>query len=160
MSQPDSRGFSWMQMPARRESLHPIQEFVLKEASVRGMPGDVLQKIELVLEEVLLNIINYAYPETDSGEVQTGCREQDSGDFQIRIMDHGAPFDPLKRPDPDTGRPVQHREVGGLGIHLVKNMADRVEYTRQDGRNILDIVFNAVSSPGHKPAHKDASTSN
>ncbi|WP_291322869.1 ATP-binding protein [Desulfonatronospira sp.] len=141
MRQPDSGDFSWLQLSATRENLPIFQEFVINEAKRIKTSAEILQKVELVLEETLLNIICYAYPHNHEGSIQLGCCLPGPGELYIRIVDSGIAFDPLSRPDPDVGQPMQDREVGGLGIHLVRRMADRVEYQRKDEMNILDIVF-------------------
>ncbi len=141
MNQSKDGDFSWLQLPAIRENLPSIHEFVLNKARSSSVPGSVLQKMDLVLEELLLNIINYAYPEGQAGSIQLGCCYYDSGEFHIRIMDSGVAFNPLSQRAPDVNLSVQDRDIGGLGIHLVRNMADQVDYQRKDAMNILDIVF-------------------
>jgi anti-sigma regulatory factor (Ser/Thr protein kinase) len=98
-----------------------------------------IQKIELAVEEALVNIFNYAYPD-GPGEVEVNCRA-DHDHFLIEIVDSGIPFDMTSLPDPDLAANVDDREIGGLGIFLIKKMADEVKYGREAGRNILSLAI-------------------
>ncbi len=137
----DPEGFAWLGLPGTTDNLGRFQEFILDIARQHQAPPDVLLKIEMVLEEVLLNIINHAYYGEGTGFIKTGCRFSDDGMFIIRVIDQGIPFDPSSRPDPDTSLAVEDRDIGGLGIFLVRQMSDQVEHQRADGQNILQIIF-------------------
>lgn len=132
---------AWIEIPASRENLGLVNQFVLDKANSQEVLPHVAQKIELVLEEVILNIVSYAFPQGQTGTIKAGCALVAPDRFQIRIVDQGRAFDPLAQPDPDTALSLEKRDIGGLGIHLVKEMADKVEYQRQDRQNILDIMF-------------------
>ncbi|MGM0759792.1 MAG: ATP-binding protein [Thermodesulfobacteriota bacterium] len=131
----------WIEVAAEHEGLALVQQFVLDKARSIGVLPEVTLKIELVLEEVILNIMSYAYGAGQAGTIKVGCALVAPGRFQVRIVDQGPAFDPLAQPDPDTALSLDDRNVGGLGIHLVQQMADQVEYQRQNGQNILDIMF-------------------
>lgn len=141
MGQSNLPELDWIEVAAEHEDLALVQQFVLDKArSIDVLPA-VTQKIKLVLEEVILNIISYAYGAGQGGLLKTGCALVAPGLFQIRIIDQGRAFDPLAQPEPDTALSLDDRNVGGLGVHLVRQMADQVEYQRQNGQNILDIMF-------------------
>ncbi|WP_028574942.1 ATP-binding protein [Desulfonatronovibrio hydrogenovorans] len=137
----DELDFSWIELPGTGDNLSGFQEFVLEQASLGRMSAGVIQKIELVAEEILLNIIRHAYGREGRATVRIGCAASGSGSFHIRFMDWGEPFNPLERTDPDTTLSAEDRQVGGLGILLIKKMSDHVKYTRQDSTNILDVSF-------------------
>ncbi len=118
-----------------------VQEFVLDKARSADVLAQVIQTIELVLEEVILNIMSYAFETGQTGTIKTGCAQVAPGLFQVQIIDQGRAFDPLAQPDPDTALPLEDRKTGGLGIYLVREMADEIKFQRQDGQNILDIMF-------------------
>ena len=120
------------------ENLETLIEFVLADAG--HFDRNLQNKVRLAAEEVLVNVISYAYPD-QSGDV-TITTEHTIGrvGLQVEISDSGAPFDPLEKPDPDIDVPLEKREVGGLGIFLVKEIADNVSYRRKDGRNILTFI--------------------
>lgn len=131
----------WIEVPASRETLGLVNQFVLEKARSQEVLPQVTQKIELVLEEVIVNIVSYAFPQGQTGTIKAGCALVAPGRFQIRIVDQGRAFDPLAQPDPDTVLSLEDRNIGGLGIHLVREMTDHVEYQRHDRQNILDIMF-------------------
>jgi len=94
----------------------------------------------IVVEEAFVNICSYAYPE-GGGEVALACGADDDT-FVLEIADKGAPFDVLLLPDPDTTLDLMDREIGGLGVHFIRKLPDRVSYSRENGQNILRMVFN------------------
>ena len=126
-------------LPATHESFARLREFVLDQAS--GLSPELVVKIDLVVEELLLNIINYAYEPDRPGTVTVECGFEAGRGFVLRLLDSGKPFNPLERPDPDPALGLEDRNVGGLGIFLVKEMSLSQDYRRQDGANILEIVF-------------------
>lgn len=141
LKQPEPGEFTWIQLTGEKASLPGFQDFILKQAKGFEIPPAVTGKIELILEEVLLNIINYAYTGNNPGIIRAGCAFFDKNRFVIRIIDQGRPFDPSSSPDPDTTLSVEERDIGGLGIYLVHKLSDKVSYERVDGQNILDITF-------------------
>jgi anti-sigma regulatory factor (Ser/Thr protein kinase) len=98
-----------------------------------------IQEIELAVEEALVNIFNYAYPD-GPGEVEVNCRA-DQDHFAIEIIDSGIPFNMTSLPDPDLAADVDERRIGGLGIFLIKRVVDEVKYCREAGRNILSLIM-------------------
>jgi anti-sigma regulatory factor (Ser/Thr protein kinase) len=88
------------------------------------------------LEEAFTNILNFGFK--DSGEHQIlVCIALEDEWITMSFEDDGIPFDPLRVPSPDTASSLEERRVGGFGIHLIKNVVDQLEYTRQEGRNRL-----------------------
>ncbi len=87
-----------------------------------------------------VNICSYAYPE-GSGEVELACGA-DGDAFVLEIADRGSPFDALSLPEPDSTPDIMDREIGGLGVHFIRKLSDSVSYRREDGQNILRMVFN------------------
>jgi anti-sigma regulatory factor (Ser/Thr protein kinase) len=89
-----------------------------------------------VLEEVLANVISYGYD--DAGEHEIMLRLSCTGEeITAEVEDGGRPFNPLAAAPPDTSKSLEDRPVGGLGIHLVRALMDAVEYSQQQGRNLL-----------------------
>ena len=97
-----------------------------------------MNNIELVLEELLMNAALHAYPKEVQGEVEIGCAT-DRNIFILSFTDWGIPFNPLTHVDPDLQVPLEEREIGGLGIMLVKKLSDRVEYRRERDKNVLTV---------------------
>ena len=100
------------------------------------IPGRIAYRFSLALEEALTNVISYAFSDGHRHEiaVQIECR---NGGLAATVSDDGEPFDPLAQPPPDIHAAVEDRKVGGLGIHLLRSLMDKVEYRRADGRNHL-----------------------
>ena len=110
---------------------------VLEEFLQRwNIPPEAVYSTVLALEEVVTNIIKYAYADSSGHEIQV---ETQIGEDEVvlRISDDGREFDILSAPPPPLDRPLEERPTGGLGIHLVRSLARRIEYARAGGRNVL-----------------------
>jgi serine/threonine-protein kinase RsbW len=106
----------------------------------------VVHDLDLALEEILANIMLHGY--TDGGEHEIMVRlAVQPGEVRVDVEDDGAPFNPLETPEPDAAIPPSERPIGGLGIHLVRKLMDRLEYRRQGGRNLL-TMRKAIAQPG------------
>lgn len=104
-----------------------------------GWPGDLTFRISLVVDELVQNVVDYAYNDS-SGDVEVAVTSVDDT-LVIEILDEGKPFDPLtEAPAPDLTSPIEDRPIGGLGVHFTKTLMDDVEYRRESGRNCLKIV--------------------
>ena len=126
-------------LPAVAGSLAAFSEFVRKGAVVAGIAPDELGKLDLILEEVLINVARYAYAPA-SGEVQVGYVVAD-GKLRVEIIDSGRVFNPLENDPPDLSRGLADRPIGGLGVFLVKNMVETVDYRHENGQNVLTFTF-------------------
>ena len=122
--------------PSQLEQVSAAVEEIGQEES---WPPDLTFRVNLALEEVGLNIINYAH---DDGlhEIEfTVTSEPDT--VTIEVLDDGRPFDPLTdAPPPDLTTSLEDRRLGGLGLHLVRSMMDELRYERERGRNRLTLV--------------------
>ena len=105
--------------------------------------------INLALEEAVTNVISYAYPEGTEGEIKVDAiARKDS--LRFTISDFGQEFDPTATPEVDTSLALEDRPIGGLGIHLVRKIMDRVSYKRQDDMNILTLTKTIREDNGSK----------
>ena len=95
-------------------------------------------EMNLALEEAVVNVMTYAYPEGTKGYVDISA-QSDSGSLKFIISDSGKPFDPTAREEVDTSLPADQREIGGLGIFLVRKMMDSIKYEYRNGHNILTL---------------------
>lgn len=95
-------------------------------------------KLRLIVEELVTNIVHYAYPEGEDGEM-TVCAERDTEGLTLTFADSGIAFNPLAKDDPDIDLTAEERPIGGLGIFIVKQMARDVEYKHEEGKNILTV---------------------
>jgi serine/threonine-protein kinase RsbW len=130
---------SKIKLPARMDSLHAFMEQATVCAEKQGFCPDRIKDIELALEELLVNIINYAYPGGE-GLIDMTCRPDARDRLVIEIADSGVPFNMLAYGDPDTTAEIEERRIGGLGIFFVKQLMDEVHYRREDDLNILTIA--------------------
>ncbi len=111
------------------------------DALLEGLdcPMKAQMQIDVAIDELLANIASYAY-KTGEGEVTVRFEFQpDDRTVALTFIDSGIPYDPSAKPDPDVTLEVEKRDVGGLGIFLVKKTMDDMAYARQDGRNVLTI---------------------
>ncbi|MBQ1509903.1 MAG: ATP-binding protein [Selenomonadaceae bacterium] len=96
-------------------------------------------QLDLVVEEIFVNIANYAYGEGTGQAVLRFSLQQDPPKMKIVFMDEGVAYDPLAKDEPDVTLPIEERNIGGLGIFLVKKNVEDIQYERKDGKNILTI---------------------
>ena len=124
------------------EELDTVMQFVDQHLEATNCSQKVIGQVELAVEEIYTNIASYAY-HPENGMAKIRC-EVKGEPLQIIIgfSDEGKPYNPLKREMPDLTANVETREIGGLGIFLVRKMMDEVEYQFVDGKNILTIRKN------------------
>lgn len=104
------------------------------------MPSGALYALELSLEEILVNIVSYAYDDEEYHDIEFKV-EVDEDMIAMKFIDSGRPFNPLAKEKTDTKNCLMERGVGGLGINFVRQMRDMMEYQRKDDKNILRIWF-------------------
>ena len=102
------------------------------------MPEELNMPINLALEEAVSNVMLYAYPGAN-GQVLVEA-EKTPQQIVFTITDSGIPFDPTQHKEADITLSVEEREIGGLGIHLVRQIMDDIRYERKDNKNILTLV--------------------
>lgn len=99
-----------------------------------------IYQINLVLEEILVNISKYAYP-NNKGVVDISYEiSDDHKNIKVIIKDKGKEFNPLEKDDPDLSTSAQDRKIGGLGIFIVKNLVDDIRYQRLNNENVLEFI--------------------
>ena len=128
-----------IRIEAKVHNLEEVQQFVNEQLIEHGCPAKVRTHISIAVEEIFVNIASYAYhPEKGKAKV----RVEVSGDpvsVTITFVDHGVPYDPLAKDDPDVTLSANERDIGGLGIFMTKNLMDDVSYEYKDGQNILTL---------------------
>jgi serine/threonine-protein kinase RsbW len=127
-------------LPAEAESIAPFREFVRAGAVEAGIVPEELEKLDLVLEEILINVARYAYT-PGSGLVEVGYLADGPGKISVEIVDSGRFFNPLEADPPDFSRGLADRPIGGLGVFLVRSMVASIDYRRDRDRNILSFTF-------------------
>jgi anti-sigma regulatory factor (Ser/Thr protein kinase) len=116
-----------------------VTETVDRVGVEAGIPARVVMQLQVVLDEVLSNVIKYAWPDGGSHEFVVGINVRDGG-IEITITDDGRPFNPLVQPPPAPPPPGRRPIPGGVGIHMVRQLVDGFEYVRFDGRNQVTLT--------------------
>lgn len=149
-----------LRLPAREESLPQFRQFALDAAARAGLDPAAQARVELVLEEALVNVVHYAYaaaPPDAERSVELCCGPGPDGVFQLTLTDWGPPFDPVAgaAARPDDGSPeaeleveleanleadLEHREPGGMGLFLIRTMSQPT-YAREGDANRLTLRF-------------------
>ena len=114
-------------------------------AKENDLSGTAIQKFKIVLDELLNNIISYAFKDDDDHHILVK--------FQLKylrliitIEDDGIPFNPFRTESPDIKLSIAERNLGGLGVHIVKNLVDEYHYIRQSNRNIINLIKYNINS--------------
>lgn len=131
-----------LELDALVENLTQVTAFVNNHLEAIDCPMKAQMQIELAVEEIFVNIANYAYaPEKGRATVRVEVMDN-SVTVTITFIDRGVPYDPLAKEDPDVTLSAQERKIGGLGIFMTKKAMDDVSYEYKDGQNILTLIKN------------------
>ena len=127
----------------RLEQLEGVAAQIDAFCAVHRISSDIAYALNLALDEVLTNVISYAYAGSAEHEIEVRLRRR-PGLVVAEVEDDGRAFNPLDVPPPDLDAPIEDRPIGGLGLHIVRAMMDRVEYRRQAGHNVLTLTKQTV----------------
>ena len=126
-------------IPATVENIEKVTEFVNSQLEDINCPIKAKMQIDIAIDELFGNIAHYAYnPEMGPATVRVEVTEAPISVI-VTFIDHGIPYDPLKKDDPDVTLSAEERAIGGLGIFMVKKTMDEITYEYKDGQNILSI---------------------
>ena len=120
------------------ENLHTVLEFIDGQLELIGCPMKPQMQIDIAAEEIFVNIASCAYPD-GPGEAEIRISAED-GAVTMTFLDSGIPYDPLAREDPDVTLSAEERQIGGLGVFLVKKNTDSVSYRYENGQNVLTLT--------------------
>jgi len=123
---------------AKLTAIPSMMEFVSATATTFGVHPKRIMHLELAVEEATANICSYAY-EIPPGEVTIKISREIEM-FRIELIDSGVPFDPMAMETPDIKAELENRQVGGLGVFLIRRMLDDVHYSRSGTQNILSLA--------------------
>lgn len=124
------------------ENIDAVTAFVNEQLEALECPVKAMMQIDIAIDELFGNIAHYAYhPEVGSATVRVEVAEEPLAVI-ITFIDNGIPYDPLAAEDPDTTLSAEERDVGGLGIYMVKKSMDEIAYEYKKGQNILKIKKN------------------
>ncbi len=121
---------------AKTENLDAVLDFIAAELEAADCSMKLQTQIAIAVEEIFVNIAHYAYNPTIGGAV---IRVSVGDEVIIEFEDQGKPYNPLEKADPDITASAEDREIGGLGIFMVKKSMDAVEYRHEGNKNILAI---------------------
>lgn len=123
------------------EQMASLEPFVAEITEIFNLPEDFSFSLSLALDETVANVIMYAYPGQTGMPVHIEADGVPGKKLIIRIIDEGIPFDPTKEaPEVDTTLDTEDREIGGLGLLLVRECMDEVLYERKNDSNILSLI--------------------
>ena len=129
-----------MRIEARKEKLVEVLAFVDAELEKAEVSVRAQTQLDIAVEEIFINIASYAYPDSEGFADILLAIDPSARTVEITFIDSGIPYNPLAKEDPDVTLAAKDRQIGGLGIFMVKKSMDDVRYEYKDGQNILTIV--------------------
>ena len=121
------------------ENIEVVTDFVNQQLELLACPMKAQMQIDIAIDELFSNIAHYSYnPEVGQATVRVEVVENPLA-VTITFIDNGIPYDPLAKEDPDLTLSAEERQIGGLGIYMVKKSMDEITYEYKDGQNILSI---------------------
>lgn len=126
------------QIRASLSELDHLATIVHQFGEKHDLPEKIVFALNLALDELITNCIKYGYKEGGEHTILVRLSFV-PGEITLIVEDDGGPFNPLEAREPDITCPVEQREVGGLGLHLLRSLMDEICYERRDGRNLLRI---------------------
>ena len=126
-----------LKIEAKQERMEEVMAFVDGQLAEHDCSMKAQTQLDIAVDELFANIASYAYG-AETGEAVIEVEFPD-GFAEITVRDWGTPYNPLERPDPDVTLTAEEREIGGLGVYMVKKSMDSVAYRYEDGQNVLTI---------------------
>ncbi|WP_026518699.1 ATP-binding protein [Butyrivibrio sp. MC2021] len=129
-------------LEAKTDNLDKVIAFLEEQLESMGCSMKLQMQLDVAVEEIFVNIASYAYGSGTGDALIRINHETDPERVVITFIDEGVPYDPLKKEDPDVSLSAEEREIGGLGIFMVKKTMDDMSYEWLDGKNILTLTKN------------------
>jgi sigma-B regulation protein RsbU (phosphoserine phosphatase) len=139
---PQSFGSTLTETLVLKNDIHEVSKlssFMKSVTEKINLEASLSRQLRLAVEEAVVNVIDYAYPNEKDGEVEV-CMMFNGQSLKIIITDSGVPFDPTAKEKADTTLSAEDRQIGGLGILLVRELMDSINYEREEGKNILTLT--------------------
>lgn len=125
-------------LPNDVDTIPQLNEYIDCICEENGIDMEIAMSLNLAIEEAVVNVMSYAYPDGAQGEVKIESAV-DPNQITFVITDNGIPFDPTAKEDVDITLSAEERPIGGLGIHLIRQIMTHISYERKDGKNILTL---------------------
>jgi sigma-B regulation protein RsbU (phosphoserine phosphatase) len=125
-------------LPNDIETIPQLNEFIDLVAEEVGLDMSLTMSLNLAMEEAVVNVMDYAYPDGQKGDVEIEVTA-DQEWMTFVITDTGIAFDPTTKEDADTTLSAEERPIGGLGIFLVRQLMDDINYKRESNKNVLTL---------------------
>jgi sigma-B regulation protein RsbU (phosphoserine phosphatase) len=139
MREEKAQNYEELRVDASVDKLDTVLMFIDERLEKIDCPPKFQMQIDVAVEELFVNIAHYAYEEGNGFALIRFSVCDDGSEVAITFVDEGIPYNPLEKPDPDTSLAAEEREIGGLGIYMVKKSMDGMEYEYKDRRNVLTI---------------------
>lgn len=120
-------------------NLDMVLDFAKRILEKQNAPAEVITQMQFCMDEMFANIAKYAYPDKN-GIVIVSADTGQQGEIVFVLEDEGIPYNPLEHKQPDITKPLEERQIGGLGIFLVRNTVDQMHYCYENGKNKLSLV--------------------
>ena len=137
-NQPNVRYQRQLTLPNDVQEVPQLNVFVDEVCEQADFDMSTTLKLNLAIEEAVVNVMNYAYPAGEKGDVDIEAMINDEY-LVFVISDSGTPFDPTAKAEVDTTLSAEERGIGGLGIHLIRQIMDTINYERVEGKNVLTL---------------------
>ncbi|MDK2124079.1 ATP-binding protein [Parachitinimonas caeni] len=125
-------------LPCQLTAIAALAQDIERWGDETGLSAKLVFELNLMLDELITNIIEHGYAEVDKGTIEVSA-ENDAGLIVLVVRDNAAPFNLLDLSEPDLESDIEEREIGGLGVHFVRLLADSVQYRREADANIVTI---------------------
>ena len=125
-------------MDNRLGAIAEIAEAIERFCEPLGVPRRTVRRLSLALDELLTNVVSYAWPEGGAHRIHLTVTAG-PGSLTVEVVDDGMAFDPRDAPEPDLSGSMEERRVGGLGVHLAMTLVDRIDYRRAGGENRVTL---------------------
>ena len=125
-----------IRLAADLQDVERLNRLVRQFGELHEIPGRTLYAVNLAIDELVTNAILYGF-ESPAGQQITVRVDVEGAQLRAVIEDHGREFDPLTHPAPDLNAPLEARQLGGLGVHLVRSLMDHLDYRRAGAKNVL-----------------------
>ena len=134
-----SRASLTLHVPGTMDAIHPATVQAETWLAEHQVSFEAMYLVSLAIEELVTNCIKYGYQDAN-GHTIDFLLSVDEGVLSLEVVDDGNPFNPLDAPRPDLSLPPEKRPIGGLGLHLLRELADEMRYERRDGTNRLRLT--------------------